>query len=119
MRRKREAKITGEEAYTLFNTYLLDSNHLAYFISTNSELEKSAIRIMSNHTLKGSDALQLACALDTFKLFGSDLHFVCNDAQLVTAASREGLSILRPGEEEALEYIKYYTENQNQEEMNE
>jgi len=69
---------------------------LRSFAATWTELapRARALRLLRVHPLRGADAMQLAAALVASKEDPSTLDFVCSDARLSQAASREGFSVV-------------------------
>ena len=57
-------------------------------------LRDVARRLLRVHNLRAADALQLAAALTASEQRPPTLAFVCLDAHLATAASREGFSVV-------------------------
>ena len=57
-------------------------------------LRRSAQRLLRVHSLRAADSLQLAAALAVAGDAPGSLEFVCRDAKLTEAASREGLKTI-------------------------
>lgn len=60
-------------------------------------VRRHARRLLRTHDLRGGDALQLAAALQGCEGDPTSLGFVCHDARLKEAASREGFPVIDPG----------------------
>ena len=63
-------------------------------IQPAADVRDSAIRLVSVHALRATDALQLAAALKASGGRPSSLPFVCLDRRLADAAAREGLEVI-------------------------
>lgn len=68
----------------------------ASWIETNAteKLRLRAIRLLGVHTLRATDALQLAAALIASEENPQILPFLCSDTQLISAAKKEGFKVL-------------------------
>lgn len=65
-------------------------------INPSLELRRIAQRLLRTHALRAADSLQLAAALVAAEHDPASLDFVCLDARLALAASREGFSVVTP-----------------------
>ena len=63
-------------------------------IEPRERVRGRAHRLLRVHALKAADAMQLAAALVACREDPSALDFVCSDARLSQAASREGFSVV-------------------------
>ena len=63
-------------------------------VAPRERVRARALRLLRVHPLRGADAMQLAAALVASKEDPSTLDFVCSDARLSQAASREGFSVV-------------------------
>jgi uncharacterized protein len=76
------------------------SEALAALVRSGLEIEPSetirdaAMRILRMHPLRAGDALQLAAALQAAEGKPATLDFVCTDARLGLAASKEGFRVI-------------------------
>jgi predicted nucleic acid-binding protein len=57
-------------------------------------LRQVALRLLRVHPLRAADSLQLAAALTAAGDEPGSMEFVCRDARLAEAASREGLQVI-------------------------
>lgn len=57
-------------------------------------IRETAMRILRMHPLRAADALQLAAAIQAAEGKPATMDFVCTDAKLVLAASKEGFTVL-------------------------
>lgn len=71
-------------------------------IDISSQIIKTAMNLVKNHTLRGYDAVQLASALHTNReriaLGGMALTFISADKHLNSAAENEGLPVDNPND---------------------
>jgi hypothetical protein len=65
-------------------------------IVPSDSVRRTAERLLRTHPLRAADSLQLAAALIASDHNPVSLDFVCLDARLVSAARREGFSVLGP-----------------------
>lgn len=63
-------------------------------IQPSESVRTIAARLLRVHPLRAADALQLAAAIQASEGNPASLPFVCTDARLALAASKEGFSIL-------------------------
>lgn len=63
-------------------------------VPPSDALRDSAQRLLRIHALRAADSLQLAAALATSVGQSHSIEFVCRDARLAEAASREGLKMI-------------------------
>ena len=59
-------------------------------VAPRDRVRDRALRLLRGHFLRSADAIQLAAALVASKEDPTTLEFVCSDARLSQAASREG-----------------------------
>ncbi len=82
------------------NEFELIKNRLDQFASTwietqaTEKLRQRALRLLSVHTLRAADALQLAAALIASEECPQTLSFLCSDARLISAAKKEDFRVL-------------------------
>ena len=62
-------------------------------IQATPALQDRALRLLRVHTLRAADSLQLAAALITVDEKPGGFPFVCSDARLIDAATREGFHV--------------------------
>ncbi len=67
-----------------------------YEVTASDDLRRRAMRLLSVHRLRASDALQLAAALAWCEEQPSGETFVCLGKRLREAARREGFTLLPP-----------------------
>lgn len=67
-----------------------------YVVELSAEVSVIACRLLTRHKLRASDAVHLASALLVTRKAEGDCQFVGFDANLDTAAEREGLRVLGP-----------------------
>lgn len=92
-RLEREGKLSAEGATTLLHEFdQLARSSLE--VPPVIKLKRLAQRLLRAHSLKASDALQLASALLVSKDHPYQIGFVCLDRQLGQAAAREGFRLL-------------------------
>ena len=92
-RRERDGSLTTSEV----SEHLGQLHVLAqvwYEVQPGQRIRMMAQRLLRVHPLKAADSLQLAAALAVAEDDPSSVGFVCFDARLNRAASREGFSIL-------------------------
>jgi predicted nucleic acid-binding protein len=92
-RREREGLIKADdvtEALRIAHS-LAESWHE---IIPSDSVRRTAERLLRTHPLRAADSLQLAAALIASDHNPVSLEFVCLDARLVSAARREGFSVL-------------------------
>jgi predicted nucleic acid-binding protein len=63
-------------------------------VSAIESVRRRAVRLLSTHTLRAADALQLAAALVLSEERPESLSFVCLDDRLREAACKEGFPVL-------------------------
>ena len=94
-RREREGSLKTEEV----SEHLGRLNALSqvwYEVQPSWRIKAVAQRLLRVHPLRAADSLQLAAALVAAEDDPSSIGFVCFDARLNQAASREGFAILTP-----------------------
>ena len=94
-RREREGSLKTEEV----SEHLGRLNALSqvwYEVQPSWRIKAVAQRLLRVHPLRAADSLQLAAALVAAEDDSSSIGFVCFDARLNQAASREGFAILTP-----------------------
>lgn len=94
-RREREGSLTtGEVSAQIARLHAL--SQVWYEVQPSSRIKLLAQRLLRVHPLRAADSLQLAAALAVAEDDPSGIGFVCFDARLNEAASREGFKI--PGD---------------------
>ena len=91
-RREREGSLSTEEV----SEHLLRLHALSqvwYEVQPGRRIKVLAQRLLRVHPLRAADSLQLAAALASAEEDPSSIGFVCFDARLNQAASREGFRI--------------------------
>ena len=92
-RREREGSLaTAEVSEHLARLHAL--SQVWYEIQPGRRIRMMAQRLLRVHPLRAADSLQLAAALAVAEGDPSGVGFVCFDARLNRAASREGFAIL-------------------------
>ena len=94
-RRERDGSLTTDEV----SQHLIRLSRLSrvwYEVQPGRRIATQAQRLVRVHPLRAADSLQLAAALAVAEDDPSSVGFVCFDARLNRAASREGFSILGP-----------------------
>ena len=94
-RREREGILTTAEASELL-ARLHALSRAWYEVQPDRRVKELAQRLLRVHPLRAADGLQLASALAAAEEDPSSIGFVCLDARLNQAASREGFAILPP-----------------------
>jgi predicted nucleic acid-binding protein len=92
-RREREGVLTGAQVdHCLSRLTELSEGWME--VAPSDALRDSAQRLLRIHALRAADSLQLAAALATSEGRAQSVKFVCGDARLAQAASREGLTVI-------------------------
>lgn len=94
-RREREGILTTDEASELL-ARLQALSRAWYEVQPDRRIRELAQRLLRVHPLRAADGLQLAAALVAAEEEPSSIGFVCFDARLNQAASREGFAIRTP-----------------------
>lgn len=84
-----ETIITLKDDWDVFSVWGIDD-----------EILTSAADLITLHRLRSADAIHLATALSIRKHMKEPPLFVCNDAELIQAAKKEGLSVVDPAVED-------------------
>lgn len=84
-----EVIITLKDDWDVFSVWAIDD-----------EILTSAADLITHHRLRSADAIHLATALSIRKHMKEPPLFVCNDAELIQAAKKEGLSVIDPAVED-------------------
>ena len=71
-------------------------SEIRYEVQPDRRVKDLAQRLLRVHPLRAADSFQLAAALAVVDQVPTNMGFVCFDAQLNRAASREGLRVLVP-----------------------
>lgn len=94
-RRERDGSLTADEvARRLVRLRAL--SEIWYEVQPDRRVKDLAQRLLRVHPLRAADSFQLAAALAVVDQVPTNMGFVCFDAQLNRAASREGLRVLVP-----------------------
>ncbi len=92
-RRERDGSLTTAEiSEHLVQLHAL--SHVWYEVQPGRRVRLLAQRLLRVHPLRAADSLQLAAALAVAEDDPSSVGFVCFDARLNQAASREGFALL-------------------------
>jgi len=91
-RLEREQKISSNQCDEILDR-LRDLSSSWHEIQPSRRLQALAQRLLRVHRLRAADSLQLAAALTMAENEPATVEFVCFDAQLNRAASREGLRV--------------------------
>ena len=92
-RRERDATLTTDEV----SAHLVRLHALSqvwYEVQPSRRIRMQAQRLLRVHPLRAADSLQLAAAIAVAEEDPASVGFVCFDARLNQAASREGFPIL-------------------------
>ena len=92
-RREREQHLSAEEAAATNATAMALAERWNEVLPSPS-LRRVAQRLLSTHPLRAADSLQLAAALIAADHDPSTLEFVCFDARLGQAVTREGFKVI-------------------------
>jgi predicted nucleic acid-binding protein len=92
-RKKREVNISLDVFHTLVDTFQKDWESL-FCVQVNDDLNDMIDKVLSQHALRGFDAIHLASALILHGAAPEQLLFACFDKPLVQAAIAEGLRSL-------------------------
>ncbi|MDE0456956.1 MAG: type II toxin-antitoxin system VapC family toxin [Chromatiales bacterium] len=91
-RRERDGSLTTEEVSEHL-VRLQALSHVWYEVQPGRRVRTLAQRLLRVHPLRAADSLQLAAALAVAEEDPSSVGFVCFDARLNRAASREGFAL--------------------------
>lgn len=94
-RRERDGSLTNDEV-TRHLAHLRALSQVWYEVQPGQRIRDSAQRLLRVHPLRAADSLQLAAALAAAEQDPTNVGFVCFDARLNQAASREGFRIVTP-----------------------
>ena len=94
-RRERDGSLTTDEVAAHLSR-LNALSQVWYEVQPSQRIKTVAQRLLRVHPLRAADSLQLASALIASEDDPTSLGFVCFDARLNQAASREGFTILTP-----------------------
>ena len=94
-RRERDGSLTTDEVAAHLSR-LNALSQVWYEVQPSQRIKTVAQRLLRVHPLRAADSLQLASALVASEDDPTSLGFVCFDARLNQAASREGFTILKP-----------------------
>ena len=100
-RKLRERNITDNEYELMLNDFVKDCLNEYLRIAISFDVLILAIHLAKRNSLKASDAIQLACAIDAretivFNESKSDIFFVVADDALEKAANFEGFKTINP-----------------------
>ena len=90
-RKKREAYISTDIFHTVVSSFRKDWSSFIC-VQVNDDLNDMIDRIISQHPLRGFDAIHLASALILHEAAPEDFLFGCFDQRLLQAAVAEGLN---------------------------
>ena len=94
-RRERDGRLTTDEVAAHLSRFNALSQ-VWYEVQPSQRIKTVAQRLLRVHPLRVADSMQLASALVASEDDPTSLGFVCFDARLNQAASREGFTILTP-----------------------
>ena len=92
-RLERESKLRAEEVSAGYAALRTLSEGWHEIVPTDA-IRRMAERLLRVHPLRAADSLQLAAAIVASDHDPATLEFVCLDARLSAAASREGFAVL-------------------------
>ena len=92
-RREREKLLSADEVTNalVLARQLAESWHE---IVPSDAVRRTAERLVRTHPLRAADSLQLAAALIAADHDSGNLHLVCLDERLISAARREGFTVI-------------------------
>ena len=94
-RRSREGVLTADQRLEAHRN--LRSLAAAWTeITALAPVRERALRLLATHSLRASDAMQLAAALVATSDRPQGHHFICGDRRLLDAATREGFTPATP-----------------------
>ena len=94
-RKEREGHLSLEQfAVAQQNLATVEDN--AVCIDPSLRVRRVAHKLLRRYPLRAADSLQLAAACVLAGEFTMEYGFVCNDERLITAASKEGFSVVTP-----------------------
>jgi len=97
VRRGREGAVSAADIQAVLAELDREFSEVFDVIELTSEIMGRATALTRAHGIRAADAIQLACALTAGKRAGQkELVLVGSDAELNSAAEREGLRILDP-----------------------
>lgn len=91
---RREREHSRAELSRIAYERLRSIDHHWSAVPASEQVKTVAIRLLRVHPLRAADALQLAAAFIACDGSVDSLPFVCCDARLAEAASKEGFSVL-------------------------
>ena len=94
-RRERDGSLTNDEV-SQHLAHLRALSRVWYEVQPGQRVKDAAQRLLRVHPLRAADSLQLAAALAAAEQDPTNVGFVCFDARLNQAASREGFRIMTP-----------------------
>ena len=92
-RRERDGSLTAAEVADSLDR-MAALSQVWYEVQPSLQIRMSAHRLLRVHPLRAADSLQLAAAIAAADGDPAGVGFVCFDARLAGAASREGFAIL-------------------------
>ncbi len=99
-KRVRVGTLSQNAAAKAINRFEREFANRYLLVEVSAPIIKTAMALAKNHTLRGYDAVQLACALqantDRTAVGGTPLTFISADVHLNTAATAEGLTVDDP-----------------------
>ena len=99
-KRMRVGTLSQDAAAKAINRFEREFANRYLLVDVSSPIIKTAMTLAKNHTLRGYDAVQLACALQTnadrIAVGGTSLTFISADIHLNLAATAEGLAVDNP-----------------------
>jgi uncharacterized protein len=95
-RKQREGLITTAEFLRIRNNFSVHLRTLYTVIELDHRVLGTARHLLVRHPLRTLDAIQLACAIEASRFFGSNPTFISADVRLLAIAAAEGLPIDDP-----------------------
>lgn len=98
VRRRRSGGLTAEELDSLLSALDVEVHEVFGVVGIFGDVVSRATDLVRTHSLRAADAVQLACALKAaaFLPKAENLLFVSADAELNSAAEKEGFEVINP-----------------------
>ncbi len=108
MRLQRQKVIHFNEAMSLMDLFQRESEVNVGYWPVSHPLLNEALRMVLDHPIRTPDAIQLASAKEAFdflKPTQKNFYFIADDKSLCNVAEEEGLTVIRPRDENAMTLI--------------
>lgn len=92
IRRSREGDLSIDRRDLVLERLRRDIDSM-YVVELSAEVSGSAVELLTRHSLRSGDAIQLAARLHLAGRSGASIGFVAYDTRLREAATREGLTL--------------------------